>query len=808
MYRILIRWSWRDLRARWMQVVAIALIIAIGTGSFAAFNSMTQWRERSLDASFELVKVHDLRASLGAGAFLPTGALRDAASAIDQADQIAELEERLILPTQVDVSSSEEPVLVRGRLIGVEVSGDGQGVDSLFVEEGRPFEAGDNGAEVAILEYNFARHYDLPPEGNLRLAGNRRLSYVGQATHPEYFSVVTEEGSLLAEADFAAVFTPLDTAGNLTGHPGEVNDLVLRLVEGADRDLVQAELARELEPLGAEVITIDDNDSYSYLIRDVEGDQQTTTIISVALLAGAVFAAFNLTTRMIEAQRREIGIGMALGAPRWLIGLRPMLVGAQIAVLGVVLGAAVGVGLGIPLRSLLTQVLPLPITETPFQLSVFAQAAAIGIIAPLAAILFPVWQAVRVAPVQAIRVGHLAARGSGLSPLLRRLPLPGGGLGQMPVRNLVRSPRRALLTILGIGAVVAALIGVLGALDAYIAAGDRGEAALAGDQPDRLVIELSELVDTESAAYDAVASDAPISRAEPVTRVPATLVGDSEEINVFLDFVDFESTLWRPTQDGAAPDASMPGILLARKVGEDLGIGTGDSVVVRHPLREAAGYRVVETELPVLGFHEHPFRPYAYIDRSYLDLAGLAGLANQISALPAPELREIEVKRALFDLPEVASVQTVAAVAGAISDRIEDFTAIFYVLEGAAILLAGLIAFNSAAINVDERRREHATMFAFGLPVNAVLRMAVVENALLGIAATFVGLLGGFLFVQWLVEVTIAQTAPDIGLEASLSLQTILLGAIVGTLVVAIAPLFSLRRLLRMDIPSTLRVME
>lgn len=101
-------------------------------------------------------------------------------------------------------------------------------------------------------------------------------------------------------------------------------------------------------------------------------------------------------------------------------------------------------------------------------------------------------------------------------------------------------------------------------------------------------------------------------------------------------------------------------------------------------------------------------------------------------------------------------------------------------LEGAALLLAGLIAFNSAAINVDERRREHATMFAFGLPVSAVPRTAVVENALLGIAATLVGLLAGFLFVQWLVEVTLARTSPDSGLEAGLSLEAILIGTVVG----------------------------
>lgn len=35
-----LRWSWRDLRRRWLMVSAIALIIAIGTGVYAGFTSM------------------------------------------------------------------------------------------------------------------------------------------------------------------------------------------------------------------------------------------------------------------------------------------------------------------------------------------------------------------------------------------------------------------------------------------------------------------------------------------------------------------------------------------------------------------------------------------------------------------------------------------------------------------------------------------------------------------------------------------------------------------------------------------------
>jgi hypothetical protein len=47
--------------------------------------------------------------------------------------------------------------------------------------------------------------------------------------------------------------------------------------------------------------------------------------------------------RTVEAQRREIGIGMALGVPRRTLALRPLLLGTQIALLGVLLGVPVGI---------------------------------------------------------------------------------------------------------------------------------------------------------------------------------------------------------------------------------------------------------------------------------------------------------------------------------------------------------------------------------------------------------------------------------------------------------------------------------
>jgi putative ABC transport system permease protein len=49
---------------------------------------------------------------------------------------------------------------------------------------------------------------------------------------------------------------------------------------------------------------------------------------------------------------------------------------------------------------------------------------------------------------------------------------------------------------------------------------------------------------------------------------------------------------------------------------------------------------------------------------------------------------------------------------------------------------------------------------------------------------------------------------PDIGMDVAISAGTVLLAVVLGVVAVALGPLFTVRRLRRMDIPGTLRVVE
>ena len=192
---------------------------------------------------------------------------------------------------------------------------------------------------------------------------------------------------------------------------------------------------------------------------------------------------------MVEAQRREIGIGMALGANPRVLALRPLLVGIEIALLGVVFGVGMGIAVSELIRPVYTSMLPLPVWHTDLQLSMFAQAATLGFVIPVVATAWPVWRAVRVSPVDAITTTHRSTR-SGLSRLLRRLSWPRGTYARMPIGNVLRTPRRTLLTALGIAAAVTALISILGMIDSFLETIDRNDREVLQDHPDRVAVAL------------------------------------------------------------------------------------------------------------------------------------------------------------------------------------------------------------------------------------------------------------------------------------------------------------------------------
>lgn len=783
-----LRWTLRDLRARGVQVLATALILGVGVGAFAGLGGLEAWRVASADLSLSRSKAHDLRADLADGDFAREGELRAAVRGLP----LAAAEERLVAPSQIDASRPGTAVIAPATLVGTNAS---RAVDLVSVRAGRP---------GVVLDWNFARFYDLPASGVVRLAGLGRVRYTGTGVIPQNFLIVGDSGISGAESSLATVYLPLASAQQAAGRRGRVNQLVLRMAPGGSLAAVERRLRTALP--GARLTRASDEPVTRILYRDAANDQKTFRAFAILLILGATLAAFNLVSRVVEAQRREIGIGMALGVEPRTLAVRPLALGLQIGVLGALLSVPIGIALAGVIKGLTRDFLPLPAYASTFPTELHVIGALIGVSLPVLAGLLPVRRAVSVAPVEAISTGHRTAANAGATARLRHLRVPGGELVRLPLRNLARTPRRTVMTFVGLGAVMTAVVGVLGMVDSIADIAQRQRAATLSSSPNRLELTLAGFLPREGDVVKSLATTPGVARAEAGLTVGAQATGPAGSVDLALSVVDPRSPVWHPraTSGSAAGD----GLLLAEKAARDLGVGVGDRVRLRHPRAEGGRVTSGITTVRVMGVHENPIRAFAYLDVSQAPRFGLAGITNTVAIVPAAGVRQDTLERALFGQPGIASIRPAAADASALESAIGAFEAAIQMVAVITLGLALLVAFTSTSVALDERRREYATMQAFGLPPRTGLRVAMTESLVTGIAGTALGLALGLGVIAWITRVLLADTFPDLSAQMVLAPASVITTVVVGIVAVTAAPLLVLRRLRRMDIPSTLRVME
>ena len=255
-------------------------------------------------------------------------------------------------------------------------------------------------------------------------------------------------------------------------------------------------------------------------------------------------------------------------------------------------------------------------------------------------------------PIEAIRVGSRSARRAELAPLGERLRLPGPSIAQMPLRNVVRAPRRTLMTVLGIAAVVTAVVAFLGVVDSFLATVDRSQAEIAQRAPDRLTVTLDGFHPDRSPHVSTVERTAGVAAAEPATRASRRPRVGGGLARRLVGLIDLDSAIWRPTVlEGSAPARASRGSSIAPRRPRPRR-PRGRRGAVRHPVRAADGsVHGGRDAVRGAGIHPNPFRFLAYLHRPRPPAMGSSGLANQISVVPGRRHLARTIARALFGRP-------------------------------------------------------------------------------------------------------------------------------------------------------------
>jgi putative ABC transport system permease protein len=784
---------WRDIRQQKWQFTALVVVIFLGVLSYGGMMGMIDDVEASLDHTLDELRFQDFVVTLEGTA--PESVVQDVAGV----DNVQAVTGRLVMDVGLDISEDNQ---ARARLVGMPTAAQPP-VNQLYVQEGRYLQEGDG--LVAVVDHHLAEYYGYGPGTVLHpIVNGERLDVeiVGVVVSPEYLmAVASAENVLPLPSGFAVLFMPQPEVQSLFGAEGTINELNVRLGNRSPGDVDRA-IAQVEEALGGapvrSVVKRADNPSYSLLRLDLEGGREMMGMVPSMFLVIAAMSIYVLLSRMVQAQRPQIGVLKALGYSRWAVMRYYLLYSGLIAVIGAGLGFALSYPVGQAFVQAYAAEFGLPFVTARFHVEAAVEAIGINLVVALLAALFPAWASARTAPAQAMRFDPSVALVKGSVPWLER------ALGlvfhlrtgtKIALRNLFRNRRRTLTTVLGF---VFAFLVLLTCWAMFDGMGYMMKVQF--QQTDRWDLQVIFSQPKPYALMEQIKGWAGVGAVEPVIEFPVTVKAGSESHDAFLVALAPDSVLhgFQLPRGKTPSEVLVPGhALLSPSVGKNWGIETGDQVTLQTPL----GNQNVTVDTS----NAEVMSPGVYVSLDWVqgELPGSQDLFNGLW-LQVDQAYQKDVRRMLYHLPGVASVDLKEEIAAGW----QSLMGLYYVMMGMflvfALVIAAAVIFNTMTVNVLERQREIATMRALGQSRGRLQAMITVENLLVGLLALVPGLALGVASTYYLFQVFSASADFYLPFYIAPLTYGIVVLLIFGTTLLSQFP--AMRRVNRMDLAEATKV--
>ncbi len=784
---------WRDIRNQKWQFVALILIILLGVLSYGAMMGMIDDVEKSLDNTLDELHFQDFVITFAGET--PESVMQDVAAL----DNVHAVTGRLVMDTGLYISRDNQ---IHARLVGMPTSTQ-PSVNQIYLEQGRYLQEGDELA--AVLDHNFADQYNYGPGMILHpIVNGERLDVelVGVCISPEYVMPVSSTENIMpSPIGFAVLFMPQEELQQLFGAEGSINELNV-LLENQSPEQVDQAIERVKEAVGNDairsVVKRADNPGYKLVMMDLESGREMMGMIPSMFLLIAAMSIYVFLSRMVQAQRPQIGLLKALGYDRWAVMRYYLFFAGIVAVIGSVIGFALSYPAAMAFGQMYAFELGLPSITVEFHLAAAIQAVSISLAACLLAGLFPAWASSKIAPAQAMRFDPSVVQVKGSVPLLERalsLIFHLRISTKIALRNLFRNRGRTFTTALGYVFAFIILLscwalfdGMNHMLDIQFQHTDLWDVQVIFSQPQF------------SALIDKVGEWPGVEAVEPVLLTPVTLKSETATEEAFLMAISPDTAL----QGFQLPRGQTPAELLVPDhallppgLGGKLGVQTGDEVTIQTPMGSQ--------EVVVNTNNREVMAASVYVNLDWMqEKSGGMELFNGL-LLQVKDSQQQVVKKRFYDLPGVANVILKEEnIAGW-----KTLMGLFYVMMGTflvfALLIAGAVIFNTITINVLEREGEIATMRALGQSKSRLRGIVTLENMLIGLLALVPGLAAGSAATYYLFQIFSATA--DFYMPYYISLQSYVFVTLLIFGTAFLSQLPAIRRVNRMNLAEATKVM-
>lgn len=595
-----------------------------------------------------------------------------------------------------------------------------------------------------------------------------------------------------AEAEIASNENALNEAQEeLDGNREEFEE---KIKEAEEKILDAKEKLNDIETPKLYILEREDNSGYSGFIQDIQSIENIGKVFPIVFFVIATLISLTSMTRMVEEQRQQIGTMKALGYTKIQISMKYVLYASLATVIGGIIGMTICFYI-LPkvIWMMYSMMYVIPNFVIEFNTEFGLTGLIVAIVCIVGATIYACLKELIENPATLMRP---KAPKIGKRVLLEKIPFIWKRLNftsKVTVRNLFRYKKRFLMTVIGIfGCTSLILFGfLLKDSVAGIVEKQYGKifnynfivtlkSSLNNDDINSVSSEIKdnektkEVVDVSLTSANVLAND---SNEEVQIIVPENL----EEIYSVINFVDTKNNNINIENDG---------VILTDKVANLLKVKVGDKITIKNTNDE-------EVETVVQNIVKNYVYHYMYMGKdTYEKLFGnfnVNGMLINTGDIDN-ELKD-ELARELMNNPKVSSVTNIDSMKQTIEDMMGLMKYVVWVLIVSAGLLAFVVLYNLATVNISERIRELATIKVLGFYDNEVYNYVSKETSILTVIGIALGMLGGIIlniFILKTCEINILR------FEQVLKPYAFIVSALITiafTIIINIATYFTLKKI-------------
>ena len=804
--------------------LSILLIVLLGVGFFAGIRAVSPDMKKTADMYFDENKMMDIEV-------ISTMGLTD-----DDVKEIQDLQDVKIVEgtyskdvlTKVD----EEEVVLKIHTLS-------DNINCVKLQQGEM----PKNEEECVVEESFLNSTNkkigdtIILEAKDTLAGpnlkNKEIKIVGSIRSPLYIS--RERGSTklasgkinyyiyvpkseIASQIYTEMYVIVKGADKLDTFSDEYEDKIKKVksdIENVAKERTESEYEKLKVKPEWYVLDRNQNTGYASYSQDSERIANIGKVFPVVFFVIAALISLTSMTRMVEEQRVQIGTLKALGYTKGKIALKYILYAVLATLIGGIIGMLIGFRI-LPeiIYNMYAMMYSMKDVVLEFNTGIAITGLGLALICTVGATIIACYKELNLQPASLMRPKSPKA---GKRVLLERISWLWSKLKftqKVTIRNVFRYKKRVSMTIIGILGCTALMVAGFGLRESVsnMIPSQYGEVFLydmsitlkneqTSDEIQKYIDEVCNIKtnDKNNDVTDAMAFNMQaVEILNKETKQDIQLIVP-KKTDVLSDYIVLENRVSKEKYS-----LSDNGVVITEKLAKLLGIKQGEKITIKNSNDKQA-------EVEVKGITRNYLMHYMYICPEYYEsIFGEKVKYNTIllkeqSEVKKSEESENKLGKKILENSNISKVTFMSQTKSIFDEVMDNMTFVVWILIISAGLLAFVVLYNLANVNISERIRELATIKVLGFYDKEVYDYVGRETTILTIIGILLGLVAGYfleMFILKTCELDILMFDTRISIWSYVYSASL---TILFTLIVSVVTYFALKKI---DMIESLKSVE